>query len=60
MKKADTDGNGKLSVAEIVASVGNRLGTAEIERIVGQFDRDGDKELDAVEAEAVMKAFGRQ
>jgi hypothetical protein len=60
MQKADKDGNGKLSVAEIAAALGNRLPAEEIEKIVVQFDRDGDKQLNLAEAAAVLQVFGKR
>jgi len=60
MKKADKDGNGKLSVEEIVATLGNRVPAEQIEKIVAQFDRDGDKELNLEEAEKVLQVFGKR
>lgn len=60
MKKADKDGDGKLSVQEIVAAVGNRFSAEEIEKIVAQFDRDGDKQLNLEEAATVLQVFGKR
>jgi hypothetical protein len=58
MRKADTDGDGKLSVDEIAASLGGKVPAEQIEKIVAQFDRDGDKQLNLAEAAEVLQHFG--
>lgn len=57
LQKADKDGDGKLSVVEIVAALGSKVPAEQIEKIVAQFDRDGDKQLNESEATEVMKHF---
>ena len=50
LKRADTDGDGKVSRAEFIASR-----TAQIEKMFSRMDTDGDGTLDAREAEAAAE-----
>lgn len=60
MQKADKDGDGKLSVAEMLAALGDKVPAEQLEKIVAQFDRDGDKQLNLAEATEVLQHFGKQ
>jgi hypothetical protein len=57
LRKADKDGNGKLGLDEIMASIGSRENAAEIEKRFIQFDRDGDKQLNQDEVAAALKSL---
>jgi hypothetical protein len=56
LRQADKDGDRRLSVAEIVAALGNKRTVEQIEKIVAQFDRDGDKHLNLEESLAAVAA----
>jgi hypothetical protein len=56
LRKADTDGDKRLSTAEIIAALPNKRTAAEIEKVVARFDRDGDKHLNLEEALAAVKS----
>jgi mono/diheme cytochrome c family protein len=60
LRKADRNGDGKLSVAEIVAALDNRVPAAEISKHLARFDHDGDQQLDANETAEAIKAFSRR
>ncbi|HEX3654307.1 MAG TPA: hypothetical protein VHV55_00800 [Pirellulales bacterium] len=60
MRKVDTNGDGKLSVAEISASLAKRVPTAEIAKQLARFDRDGDQQLNASEASEALRALGKR
>jgi hypothetical protein len=60
LRNADKNNDEKLSLEEILAVLGNRLPAAEIEKIVSQFDKDGDKQLNLAEVTEVLKMFGRR
>jgi hypothetical protein len=59
MPSVDTDGNGKLSVDEIIAAVGGRAPADEIRQRFPKFDRDGDKELDPTEVAEVLRSLSK-
>jgi Ca2+-binding EF-hand superfamily protein len=59
MPAVDTDGNGKLSVDEIIAAVGSRTSADEIRKRFPQYDRDGDKQLDASEVAEVLRGLSK-
>jgi Ca2+-binding EF-hand superfamily protein len=60
MRKFDANGDGKLSVAEIAASLPKRVTTAEIAKQLARFDRDGDQQLNASEASEALRALGKR
>ena len=59
LRKADKNGDGKLSLDEIIAATGNRESAAELEKRVTQFDRDGDKQLNLSEVIEALKSSGK-
>lgn len=59
LRKADKNGDGKLSLDEIIAANGNRESAADLEKKVAQFDRDGDKQLNLSEVIEALKSLGK-
>lgn len=59
LRKADKNGDGKLSLDEIIAASGNRETAADLEKKVAQFDRDGDKPLNLSEVIEALKSLGK-
>ena len=60
LRQMDKDGDGKLALDEIMAATGDREPRAEMERRFVQFDRNGDKYLNATElAEALQEQSRR-
>lgn len=59
LRKADKNGDGKLSLDEIIAATGNRESAAELEKKVVQFDRDGDKQLNLSEVIEALKSLSK-
>lgn len=57
MKRVDTDGNGRLSLAEITAVLGDKQTKETIEKTLARFDGDGDKELNLEETAVALKAL---
>jgi hypothetical protein len=57
LRLADKDENGKLSLDEIVAMVGEREPRAELEKRLEPFDKNGDKQLDEKEIVEAIKAL---
>lgn len=57
MKQVDTDGNGKLSFAEVFAAVGAKQTKETVEKTLARFDGNGDKELDLAETATALKAL---
>jgi hypothetical protein len=57
MKKIDTDGNGRLSFAEVVAAVGNKHPKETVEKTLARFDGNGDRELDLTETASALKVL---
>ncbi len=60
LKKADKDGNGKLSLDEIVAAINKRQTPEEIDKQITRFDRDGDHELNLAEVTEAIKALAKR
>jgi mono/diheme cytochrome c family protein len=60
MKKADANGDGKLTALEISRGVEGRASEEEVARHLDKFDTNGDKQLNVDEAAAVMKALARR
>jgi hypothetical protein len=60
LAKVDTDKNGKLNLAEILAAVGNKEPREKIEAALARFDRDGDKELDLAETAEALRAQAKK
>lgn len=56
LAKVDKDKNGKLSLDEILAAVGDKEPRDKIVAALAKFDRDGDKELNAEETAEALKA----
>ena len=59
LAKVDTDKSGKLSLAEILAAVGDKQPRELVEKSLVRFDRDGDRELDLAETTEALQALGR-
>lgn len=59
LRKADKDGNGRLSLAEVKAAVGNRQPPEVLEKQLVRFDRDGDRELNRAEVAEALKALAK-
>ena len=57
-RKVDKDGDGKLSLDEMVAFAGDHFTPDELKKKLDQFDRDGDKLLNPSELVEVLKALG--
>lgn len=60
MKKVDTDGNGRLSFDEVFTAVGNKHPKDVLEKTLGRFDNDGDRELNLAETTAALRALQPQ
>lgn len=57
LKRADTNGDGKLSPEEIRTGLGNKPTLEKITAAMKKFDRDGDQCLNVEEATAAVKAL---
>jgi hypothetical protein len=57
IKKVDTNGNGRLSFAEVIAAVGGKTPKETVEKTLARFDADGDQELDLAETAAALKVL---
>jgi mono/diheme cytochrome c family protein len=60
LRKADKDGDGKLSLDEIVAAVKTRASREELAKHVTRFDRDGDNLLNVAEVAEAMKVLTKK
>jgi len=57
LKRADIDGDGKLSPEEIRAGLGNRPSVEQVAVAIKRFDTDGDRALNLEEATAAVKSL---
>jgi hypothetical protein len=57
MRRADKDGNGKLSLDEVSAVLGEHASPEETRKRFEQFDRDADKQLTAAELVEGLRAL---
>jgi hypothetical protein len=57
MRRADKDGNARLTLDEIMSVVGNHESPEELKKRIDQFDRDGDKQLNQPELIEALKAL---
>lgn len=57
IKKIDTDGNGRLSFAEVKVAVGDKHTKDVVDKTLARFDADGDKELNVNETAAALRVL---
>jgi hypothetical protein len=55
-RKADGNGDGRLSAMEIMGSMGRNFTKADVDQIITRFDQNGDKQLNFDEYLAVLQA----
>jgi hypothetical protein len=59
MRRGDKDGDGKLSLDEVVAALGDRVPREELEKRLAQFDRNQDKYVDLMELTEALQPPAR-
>jgi len=57
IKKIDTDGNGRLSFAEVKTAVGDKHTKEVVDKTLARFDADGDKQLNLNETAAALRVL---
>jgi hypothetical protein len=60
LRKADTDGDKRLSADEIIAALGKQRTVDDVRKIIDRFDRDGDKHLNLEESLTALKATAKK